>query len=570
MTTNLKTTALLYAAGESYKQPSIIVDIANIPDLVAVTKTEFGDSYPTLFGGFSEQRIRGDFSSENIEWRFSQSGDRTSNAMVLAGEKVVIHVATLGHGIGYAYSSSNGIVFSKTKIRITLFDVLNGTEESVLFDSFSKPLYDPSRYFVWDVAPTSLDNLAIRTSSKICGLFILEVSDESSFYGRADWTLPLYEDGICFPGNSASMQVAAYDWRDSTGLVVVNPSENVYMVAGAEFRTASISPSTTETEVEVFDDKTVFPNFAYPTWSDDEQKTTVLRDNAMVLLSTQGPILTADAPRAPLMGMGRVGQTLPATVISSTVSRPAAMQASEPLVERSSLLGKPVATNVFDDVRGLVSNHAQGGFVFFDPVRVLAVNLDASASEDLDSGMGWMLSGVASTGMICSGSASTQMEIVVGDDGFMLDFDAEYSSSSSSSSGYGNWVGSMVDGPRSVGTGLPIGVPWIDAFLNANYKFYLNNIGDHNSDNGKLYGYIFHYGPDTNVWGCNSVIEVFKDPAYAQPLMLTFVETGDPTHDPMMLDFFLPEPYADGGSVLSRLDYPVESYWVEFTIQGTR
>jgi hypothetical protein len=408
--------------------------VLNASGLAADTKAAFGSSFRQSLGWVAEERLRGDFASGATGWGFRQANGASSNAVVFSGERVVVHVAARGHGVGYWGDASDGPVFSKTRMRLTLRDLHRNVDKSVTFDSFSKPVGDPSRYFLWVVGETDPWVQGSRETDTTCGTYVLTVSDESELYRRADWTSPVEAgEGKAFPRPESSLKVVAYDWRDVLAGVATSPVRNAAVLSGAEFRTAAV-PNDAADEKSVFDSMTVFPSYEGDAGLSDEQKAVVIRDNAMVLLSSQGPILPADAPKAPVLGMGMSAAAAP-DPIPSPSTRPAEERTSAVGPRRTfSLSGRPVATNVLDDLSDMTPGRNQGYLSFADPVRVLSFASGGGSSGELDEGMAWILSGRNARGMELASGGSAQKTIVVGDEAYEITTEGDWVSSSSSSS----------------------------------------------------------------------------------------------------------------------------------------
>lgn len=410
-------------AGQNYAVPSLTVDIANRSELVTSTKAAFGTEFRSTLGWVTEERLRGDMMAGEAEWNFTCANGKASSAVALTGETLAIYVATRGHGVGYLGSTEDGPIFSKTIIRISLLDTMRGEEKSVDFDGFSKSLSHPSRTILWKVDQTGEWSEKSRTTSGICGRYVLTITDVSEFYRNPDWTdrvsLP---DGMAFPSSESRMQVLAYDWRDVVGRVQIQPSSNTVMLAGVDFHTASIDPETVLSEAQVFDSATVFPAYDVADLT-DEQKSVVIHDNAMVVLSSQGPILPADDPDAAVLGISMIAAPVSLDRRVLTVARPAAMLPGPKEEARIfSMSGKTVASNLLGDLTAIVSDRDQGDFKFPDPVRVLSES----------HGVEWAVSGSQCRWMKVITGASYRTGVILGNEGYELETGADYVSSSSS------------------------------------------------------------------------------------------------------------------------------------------
>jgi len=413
------------ASSVHYASPSLVIDVANRPALIASTKAAFRDEFRTSLGWVSEDRLRGNMMAGEVEWQFTCAKSKSATAVVLTGETIAIYVAAKGHGVGYLGDQSDGPIFSKTIIRITLQDTVRGVEKSVEFDDFSKPASYPSRTILWEVGDSGDWSERSRTSTGVCGRYILSIVDVSEFYLNQDWTNQVEaSDGTAFPMPAARLQVLAYDWRDALGRIQMLPSRNATILSGVDFRTGVIDPDTPNDEASVFDSDTIFPTYDSAGLTDN-QKAVVLRDSAMVMLSSQGPILPADNPDSPILGISMTGVSLPNDKGALASVRPGAYIAAVPKATRTfSLSGKPVASNVLDDLNSMASDRNQGDFKFSDPVRVL--------SDEI--GVGWALSGAGAQWMGLVSGASYRADILLGDEGYELVTEGDWASSSSCSS----------------------------------------------------------------------------------------------------------------------------------------
>jgi len=401
--------------------------------LAADTRAAFGSSFASSVGWVATERLRGDFGSGGVEWGFRQANGRTSNAVVLTGERVVIHVATRGHGVGYLGDASDGPVFSKTRIRLTLRDLNRNVDKSVVFDSFSKPVGHADRYVLWVVGDVDDWVAGDHAADMTCGTYVLTVSDESELYRRADWTDPIEPgDGKSMPRPESSLQVVAYDWRDALSGVQLHPSRNASVISAAEFRTAPVGVGDGPEEA-VFDSLTVYPSYEGDAGLSDEQKRVVVRDSALVLLSSQGPVLPSDAPCAPIVGIGMTAVATQSSTNEVPSSRPAEnVPATLDRKRTFSLSGRPAATNVLDDLAAMASERGQAYLSFSDPPRVLA--FPGGAQPELDDGMAWVVAGRRTYGIGLAAGGSATADIVVGDEGYEVTTEGDWVSSSSSES----------------------------------------------------------------------------------------------------------------------------------------
>ena len=96
---------------------------------------------------------------------------------------------------------------------------------------------------------------------------------------------------------------------------------------------------------DIYNTKTVFPLYEYETGLSDEQKALVIRDNAMALLSSQGPILPADAVESTIIGNRNESCSFVIRCFGNLTSiRPSEISQTSIENARSSILsGQPVA-----------------------------------------------------------------------------------------------------------------------------------------------------------------------------------------------------------------------------------
>ena len=422
-------------AGSAYTCPSVIIDVDNQSVLTTDTKLAFGNLYASAIGWVPTCRLRGNFAKGMVSWGFSCGIGKVANAVTFVDEKIVFYIASKGHGVGYLGSASDGAVFSKTKIKITVRDLMRGSEKSVEFDGFSKPANHADRYLLWEVEEDGEWASESKSSTGLCGMFLVTIEDISEFYSNPDWSTRIWpKDGQSFPRSASCLQVLAYEWRDALGRIAINPAKNAFFSSDAEFRTETISPDTLSDEVAIFDSMTRFPLFQLSTPLSDEQKKTIIRDSAMVLLSSQSPILPADSSRAPIIGIGVSTLAMPPSRYPDASARPAELLSMDNGVNRLfSLAGVPVLNNTLDNLNSISADHSVEGIIFKDPARILSFDSNGNAGG-MYEGVTWSLSAGGSSGLALSSGGNYSTQVLMGDEGYEFRVDGDFASSSSSSS----------------------------------------------------------------------------------------------------------------------------------------
>jgi hypothetical protein len=455
--------------GRTAQQPSLTIDILNKESLADTTKNLFGGELPAIFQRANPERLRGDFRKGDAVWGFRETSPHKtkdmSSAVVLAGEKVVIYIAPVGHGLGYLDLAQDGIVFAKTNLEITLFDVLRGVEKTVMFDNFESPPDDPSRYILWEPKERDLENEGLYGDYGFNGLYSIRIRETSSYYVRADWTEPLeFPNNTTPPINESWTQFAAYWWARALNecQYPVSPVRNVNVLQNAEFRTnIPINLLLPPTIQYAFDHNTDFPSFLRIVAGEtldltDEQKEIVMRDSAMGLLLAQGPILLGDSGISPTIGIGITDKApKPDDAKRPTTVRIA--DANEHQVNRLyGLDGIPAVTNLHQPLSDLVSNHNSTNFSFRNPVRVIESSSAGIGSKVLFSPTGLVVQWASSVG----NTPDFRMSVTIGQHPGIEETDIEseedalFQSSSSSVSSASSTSSSSASSPSSANSSL--------------------------------------------------------------------------------------------------------------------
>jgi hypothetical protein len=352
---------------------------------------------------------------------------------------MVIHIAPVGHGAGYLKGAPDDIAFASTNLQLTLYDLLRGGSRTLEFSDFSSPADDPGRYIQLKLPEDNTVGDDFFGARGLNGLFLLEVREESELFSRSDWTEPISGSF----GNEAWMQILSASWRTVLAETPVDPRRNVAFMEDTEFRTGPIDPDGTETVEEIFDDLSTFPDFlrisgGIPVDLSSEQKEVIIRDGVMAYLSSQGPILPADAPQTPVVGIGITSSAEDPSTPPQTVVRGDFSGFKGNSVSRLFTLdGIPPAINALESLSDMTGMNNQTKIEFRNPLRVLVSDLDGDSDGDvLDEGMAFATGGtdLVSMDVLSNVSGPTKLSVILSNDSLeAISLEAEDEEESTSS-----------------------------------------------------------------------------------------------------------------------------------------
>ena len=373
----------LEANGSAVTTPSLTIDILNKESMVDRTTSYFNGVLPPVLQPMDGERLRGDFRERSAIWGFrelSTMAARQSNGVALTGERLVIYIAPRGHAAGHLSGYADPI-FARVTLIVTAYDLAHGTQASTAFNNFTSAADDPSRYL--HLALPEYDSIAasFAASQGVHGSLVLALQETYEFFQKADFTDPLSDLTVV---NESYTQIQTIYWKGVLSALTVTPNTNIELLTNCDFRKYNLPINTTVTPVSsVFDRNLAFKDFRRstkiggvltPVDPTVEQKETIVRDGTMGLLSTQLPILPADASPSPVLSLGIASAPSVPAFSESVVARPAAGDLQN-VTTRSrffGLNGAPPAVNTLETLNALTNNHAQLSLTLRDPLRVLS------------------------------------------------------------------------------------------------------------------------------------------------------------------------------------------------------
>ena len=413
--------------------PSASIYIANQRSLKAMTSSAFGGVLPSSLLGFDKNRFRGDFLARDAVWGLREtSSDENqpfSTAVAMTGAELTFYIEPLGHGVGYLRCAPERTVFTRTIITISVTDLLRNTSESIEFRRFEDPENSLSRYFKWTIPESDGDSENLFSSDGVHGVYLLNIVEKSDFYLNPELSNELIlPDGITPSANESNVQIRVYDWKKILNDVSsIGNYRNITFNSGVRVLTSYINPAALQTPNEVFDSNTYLPSFQPSTSAGElpltnEQKSSVMMDNAMVLLSSQIPVLPSDSRLSTLMGTGmKTGGPISIQAQQSAVRTRAVSENINLTASRTfGLNGVVVCQNTYSDLKGLTSDRNQSGSVLSDPPSSFLI--DSLSGNFGHEGVGMSLRGLGLLGV--SGVNNTTpdklVNITLGEDSLVL------------------------------------------------------------------------------------------------------------------------------------------------------
>ena len=377
--------------------------VVNIGEIPALTEQAFNGSIPPEFLAISKERWRGDFSKKDSIWSLKETSkssySRISNAACLTGDLLSFYIEPEGHGVGFF----NGeMVYSKTKLEITIYDSVRSDSNTITFTDFTLPKNDPGRFLVLkmpeeDDASSSLFFLEHGMS----GLMTLRIREIIELHRKADWSDTMEFSQSSPKVNDSFVQIAIYPWN-------VSLREFSFSPAGQNTSVSNLSRFVTNTvdalddAIDVFDYRTYFPSYhhisnGHPVPLKYWEKEQVIRNNTMALISSQLPLLNASSSMAPVLGIGMSDTPSFQKEAESAVIRPHAWNeiVSESKSAMSfSLTGVPPLINTLSGLNDFSSDHSQLSSVARNPLRTFLKESNPDKSKILFSLLGQKPSGV--------------------------------------------------------------------------------------------------------------------------------------------------------------------------------
>lgn len=390
--------------GSVPKQTSLTIDILNKEDLYDKTTQWFGGVLPPAIRKLPIERFRSNILCKDAVWgtleTFSGNKSSLSNAVVLAGDTISIYIAPIGHAIGFYPDVSNGIVFGKTTLHATLYDVIQGEKKTVVFEDFELPAYDAKRYIKWQVNDINGETTQLFNNKNIYGFYVIEITETNEWFEMADWSLPIAQLNNVKTqfNNSSYLQVFALWWNKILSEInLTNTSRNVPITSNINFITHPVIDG--DTIADVFDNKTKFPLYlntsdGSPIDITSNQKTNIINECSWSAISSQLPLLTSDSSIGKLLKIGICDKRA-----SEEFSIPPYIREKPYVIiqgetsEFPGLNGVVAACNLQEYLKDMVNNHEQSSFKIGDPARTLWIN-----KESNESAIGFSMSSLTTVG----------------------------------------------------------------------------------------------------------------------------------------------------------------------------
>ena len=375
-----------YFASIVPSQVSLAIDILNKNDLKSSTKNWFGYPKPPEINAIDDERFRGNLLYKEAIWGFlglnKGYNSHISNGVVFAGDTISIKIAPLGHAVGYLASVLGQLVFCKTTLEITLYDIGRGSRKTLIFDNFQSSLEDISRFIIWKVASINDEAKQLYQEKGFYGLYVIETKEINKWYYNPDWTnevsLPSDMKSNC---NTSFLQIFSLWWKNSLAEIdISNPVRNISVLQNANFITSPISINDNKTTTEIFDENTSFPSYKYisggqPVDITNEEKDKIIKGNAWNMAGSQLPILTADYKNQKLLGLGITEPSAnPKTDYFPYVRNTDFENESLGTKELYNLNGVPVAYNLHNYLADITGNHLQSSSKIYNPNRCVWMN----------------------------------------------------------------------------------------------------------------------------------------------------------------------------------------------------
>jgi len=397
-------------AGEKISLPSLELDIVNKDSLRNDMLIPNNNRYENFLRSIDDDRFRGDIYENPSIWGFRSihSEEKTANAIVLTGERIGIHINLLGHGVGYTrYSGENKLVFSKSKLELTLFNLLTGINKTLSFSDFISEPDDDGRYILWQIPEVDDAAKTFFTSNGYHGLYVLRIREVCELYWDADFSNPVLIDGETSTiYNDSFLQVISVWWKQILQDVdISDPISNSVFLEDADSLIAPVLTTDGLSVTEIFDLKTRFPNYLRQIGSEffslsDEAKETIIRDYCLGILATQIAESPADNEGSPLIGIG-IGESNLTVDENPIPKHPAITEEfysfdSQGTGRLFGLDGTYAAYDLHDVLNDLTGDHTQTDIRSKDPLQAIYVD----KKNDNENNLSLVLSGVEDSTII--------------------------------------------------------------------------------------------------------------------------------------------------------------------------
>lgn len=322
----------------------------------------------------NESRLRNNLLYDNIKWGFKETNNiakdsrAISNAFCFSGQKLSFYIATKGHDTGYV---NDTWCYCKTTIVVTVLDLMTGTQTQLSsFSNFSSEDTEIARYFQWTVPNINYD---IFNSYGLFGMFVIKLDVTRELFKDAERTQIL--ETSCPNKSQALLQLLTYSI----------PHE--FMTVSANNIDIITSPITWHSSpLDIFNNS-VFASLQTLNDNDltDDQKRSIITDQAAVLFMSQHPVVVADCYPSKIIGFGAEEAIRPKYIFDSFLSNKTIKTLETLSVDRLyGMIATYQAFNYIEDIQSNFSNFNQSQQKLRDPARSVIVNPDSI----LDDGYG--------------------------------------------------------------------------------------------------------------------------------------------------------------------------------------
>ena len=341
--------------GGNYGNISLTIDI--------LSKSTLENKFPNE-KWVSENRRKNSLMYDNIKWGFketnhiSKDSRAISNAFCFSGQKLSFYIVTKGHDTGYI---DNTYGYCKTTLIVSVLDLMTGIETALsTFSNFSSTEEELTRYFQWTVPDINYDTF---NSYGLFGMFVIKLDITREIFKDAQRTIPLDTD---YPNKSqALLQLLAYS------------APHELMTVSADNINVLVSPITWHSTYTDIFKNSVF-SLLEPLNQNvltDDQKRSIIADQAAVLFISQHPVVTADFYPSKIIGFGAEQAIRPQYIFDEFMSKRTLKTLETIAVDRLyGMIATYKAFNYIADINSNFSNFSQSQQVLRDPQKSVIVD----------------------------------------------------------------------------------------------------------------------------------------------------------------------------------------------------
>jgi len=380
------------------------IGLINNAEIPLLTKNAFGGEIPPELFSVSRNRWRGDFRKMDAIWGLKETAkssySRISNAACLSGDLLSFYIEPEGHGVGVL---DERVVFSKSSLEITIYDIIRGDQNPLVFQDFESPKNDPSRFLVFRSPEEDEYSSPFFAENGMSGLMLMRIREITEFHYRADWKdSMIYSQELMPRYNDSFVQIAIYPWNLPLREFDFSPAQQNTPISDLS-RFIIDSVTEYDTTEDIFDSRSYFPSFrslsgGLPINLREDEKDQVVRQNTVALLSSQLPLLNASSPLSPILGLG-MAEASERTGEIHTIARPRAWEETKSLSKSAmsfSLTGIPALINTVSGLNDFANDNQQLSLAARNPLRVISSNPNPDLSEISFALLGQNSSGVSS------------------------------------------------------------------------------------------------------------------------------------------------------------------------------